>query len=133
MEYVERARLISNGNYIDFVDKIINRYNPTVSEELGGAKGNTKQTADYFRKRFCWPLDTEYHSKFGFGIVSPAYPSKFFFDENSSQVEGMNLKGKDKNSKWFTGKSRRFLKLSELGDFRAMLQICILQGCIKLV
>ena len=167
MEYVERARLISNGNYIDFVvkddppkgcmkytyftpdkskvvqffldtsqldnnkvaerlDKIINRYNPTVSEELGGAKGNTKQTADYFRKRFCWPLDTVYHSKFGFGIVSPAYPSKFFFDENSSQVEGMNLKGKDKNSKWFTGKSRRFLKLSELGDFRAMLQICIL-------
>ena len=105
MEYVERARLISNGNYIDFVvkddppkgcmkytyftpdkskvvqffldtsqldnnkvaerlDKIINRYNPTVSEELGGAKGNTKQTADYFRKRFCWPLDTVYHSKF---------------------------------------------------------------------
>ena len=167
MEYVERARLISNGNYIDFVvkddppkgcmkytyftpdkskvvqffldtsqldnnkvaerlDKIINRYNPTISEELGGAKGNTKQTADYFRKRFCWPLDTVYHNKFGFGIVSPAYPSKFFFDENSSQVEGMNLKGKDKNSKWFTGKSRRFLKPSELGDFRAMLQICIL-------
>lgn len=167
MERLDRAKLNSNGQYIEFIvkddppkgcmkytyftpdkskvvqffndtsqldndliverlDKIINRYNPTVSEDLGGAKGNTEQTAEYFRKRFCWPLDTVYHYRFGFGIVSPAYPSNFFFDENASQVEGMNLSGKDKNSKWFTGKSRRFLKSTELGNFRSMLQICIL-------
>ncbi len=117
---------IDNNKIAERLDKIINRYNPTVPESLGGAKGNSQKTADYFKKRFCWPLDTVYHKKFGFGIVSPAYPDNFFFDDNSSQVEGMNLKGKDKNSKWFTGKSRKFLNPSELGDFRSMLQICIL-------
>jgi len=108
------------------LERIIHRYNPTVSEDLGGAKGNTQQTAEYFRKRFCWPLDTVYHKQYGLGIVSPAYPQNFFFDENASKVKGVDLQGKDKNSKWFTGKSRKFLRSSELGDFRSILQICIL-------
>lgn len=108
------------------LDRIIHKYNPTVSEEGGGAKGNTEDTANYFKKRFCWPVDTVNHRKFGLGIVSPCYPKNFFFDEYSSKVQGMNLNGKDKNSKWFTGNSRKYLKASELGDFRSMLQICVL-------
>lgn len=108
------------------LDSIVYRYNPTVSEEMGGAKGNSERTAEYFRRRFCWPLDTVYHRRYGFGIVSPAYPSNFFFDEHSSAVEGLDLKGRDKSSKWYTGKARRYLDPDELGDFRAMLQICVL-------
>lgn len=115
------------GNYVkERLDRIIHKYNPTVSEEDGGARGNTQQTAEYFKKRFCWPLDTVYHRKYGLGIVSPCYPKNFFFDEYSSKIQGMNLNGKDKNSKWFTGNSRKYLRASELGDFRSMLQICVL-------
>jgi serine/threonine protein kinase len=115
------------GNFVkERLNRIIHKYNPTVAEEDGGARGNTPQTAEYFRKRFCWPLDTVYHRKYGLGIVSPSYPKNFFFDEYSSKVQGMNLNGKDKNSRWFTGKSRKYLRTSELGDFRSMLQICVL-------
>ncbi len=108
------------------LDRILHKYNPTISEQSGGAIGNTEQTAKYFRNRFCWPIDIVHHKKYGLGIVSPCYPDNFFFGEHSARVSGMNLKGKDKNSKWFTGKSRKFLRPEELGDFRSMLQICIL-------
>lgn len=106
----------------DRIKAIIGRYNPTVSEENGGAKGNDSITAEYFSKRFCWPVDIVVKPQFG--IVCPSYPKNFFFGDNASQI--LNIKGKDKKSNWFTGKSRKYLNSSETGDFRSMLQMSIL-------
>lgn len=104
------------------IKAIIGKYNPTLSEEMGGAKGNDELTASYFAKRFCWPVAIVVRPEFG--IVCPSYPSNFFFDENASQI--LRLKGKDKKSNWFTNKNRKYLNSSELGDFRSMLQMSLL-------
>ncbi len=106
----------------DRIRAIIGKYNPTISAAAGGANGNDEQTAQYFSKRFCWPVAVVVKPQFG--IVCPAYPKNFFFTENSSQV--LKLKGKDKKSNWFTGKNRKYLNSIELGDFRSMLQMSIL-------
>ena len=65
------------------IEAIIGRYNPTLSEAEGGAKGNTKETAAYFRNLFCWP--TAVVERPEFGLVCPAYPANFFFDKNASR------------------------------------------------
>ena len=94
----------------DRIRSIVSIYNPTVSEKDGGALGNTEKTADYFRTKFCWPVDII--SSPEFGIVCPTYPQNFFFSDGASAV--LNLKGKDKKSNWFTSSNRRFLNKSEL-------------------
>ena len=38
------------------LEAIIGAYNPTVSEEEGGAQGNSAATAAYFARKFCWRL-----------------------------------------------------------------------------
>lgn len=104
------------------IKAIIGKYNPTVPESAGGARGNDQLTADYFARRFCWPVAIVVRPQFG--IVCPAYPKNYLFTENSSQI--LKLKGKDKKSNWFTGKNRKYLNSNELGDFRSMLQMSIL-------
>lgn len=101
---------------------IIGKYNPTKCEEEGGAKGNTKELAAYFARRFCWPM--EIVKSPAFGIVCPAYPSNFFFDAKASQV--LNLTGKDKKSSWFTSKNRKYLEKAERGDLKRLLQMSML-------
>lgn len=104
------------------LEAIIGRYNPTIPESKGGAIGNDEKLASYFAGRFCWPTDLVVAPEFG--IVSPAYPKSFFFDEGASQF--LDLKGKDKKSNWFTSSNRRFLNKNELGDFRSMIQMSLL-------
>lgn len=109
------------------LEAIIGRYNPTLSESDGGARGGSEETAQYFSHLFCWPCGIV--DKPEFGIVSPAYPSNFFFDADAAINPdlSMQLKGKDKRSKWFTSaKLRQYLKRKEIGDFRAMLDMSIL-------
>lgn len=103
------------------IESIIGKYNPTVSEQMGGAKGNSEKMAEYFSNKFCWPTAIVEYPEFG--IVCPAYPSNFFFTADSSTV--LELKGKDKKSSWFTSRNRRYLEAGELGDFRSMLQMSI--------
>lgn len=103
------------------LQSIIGKYNPTLSEQNGGAKGNTEISAAYFSSKYCWPTAIVQYPEFG--IVCPAYPSNFFFGENASPH--IALKGKDKKSNWFTTRNRRFLEQEELGDFRSMLKMSI--------
>lgn len=103
------------------LEAIIGKYNPTLSEEEGGACGNTKSISEYFSDKFCWPKAIIKYPEFG--IVCPAYPSNFFFNEDSSEF--LPLNGKDKKSNWFTSRNRQYLDVSELGDFRSMLNISI--------
>lgn len=104
------------------LEAIIGRYNPTIPESKGGAVGGDEKLAKYFAERFCWPTDLVVAPEIG--IVSPAYPKSFFFDEHASKF--LELNGKDKKSNWFTSGNRRFLNKSELGDFRSMLQMSLL-------
>ncbi len=106
----------------DRIDAIISKYNPTLSQEDGGANGNDEKTSSYFSKRFCWPVGIVVKPEFG--IVCPTYPKHYFFDDYASQL--INLKGKDKKSNWFTNKNRKYLNSNELGDFRSMLKLSIL-------
>lgn len=105
----------------DRIRAIVGIYNPTLSEQDGGALGNTEKTAEFFRSRFCWPVAIIIKPEFG--IVCPTYPQKFFFGADASAV--INLKGKDKKSNWFTGRTRKYLNDSEKGDFRTALSMAI--------
>jgi serine/threonine protein kinase len=104
------------------LEAIIGKYNPTKSHKQGGAVGVDEKLAGYFSKRYCWPVDIVVQPEFG--IVSPCYPSNFFFNQNSSRF--LNLDGKDKKSNWFTSSNRRFLDKSELGDLRMWIQMSVL-------
>lgn len=121
------VQFYNNPAQIDYnmrsrLEAIIGRYNPTIPESAGGARGNDAKLAGYFASRFCWPTDIIISPEFG--LVSPAYPSNFFFGEDSSNL--LKLKGKDKKSNWFTSSNRRYLNKRELGDLRSMLQMSIL-------
>ena len=122
VQFFNNPQIIQYSNLYERLKAIIGKYNPTISEQEGGAKGNTVQTAQYFSKLFCWPQKIIKYPEFG--IVCPAYSPNYFFDKNSSFI--LNLNGKDKKSDWFTSKNRRYLEKEELGDFRRLLQICIL-------
>lgn len=122
VQFFNNPNITNDANMKSRIEAIIGKYNPTVSENDGGAKGNDFKIAEYFSKRFCWPLAIVRYPEFG--IVCPAYPNNYFFNENSSVR--LNLKGVDKRSNWFTSKNRKYLSREELGDFRSMFQISIL-------
>lgn len=103
------------------LEKILGVYNPTLSEEQGGALGNTEQSAAYFAGAYCWP--TALVKSPEFGIVCPAYPPNFLFGEHAVR-EGvtLNLKGKDKKSRWFTSpRVSQYIAETEKGNLQTML------------
>lgn len=103
--------------------RILGSYNPTVPASQNGAPGGTEQTAAYFSERYCWPVDIVTSPEFG--IVCPTYPAQFFFNDDASITDKIQIGGKDKKSNWFTSRNRRLLRPYELGDFRTMLSIAI--------
>ena len=121
VQFFNNPRDAANPQMQDRIRTIVSRYNPTVSEKNGGALGNTDKTADYFRAKFCWPVAIIKSPEFG--IVCPTYPDNFFFGEGASAL--LTLSGKDKKSNWFTGRNRKYINASELGDFRMMLRTAI--------
>ena len=126
VQFFNDPQITNDINLRKRIEAIIGKYNPTRSEQDGGAIGNSPETAKYFAQRFCWP--TAIITQPEFGIVSPAYPPNFIFSDNASVVPELNgtIKGKDKKSNWFTSpKLRKFMSPKELGDFRSMLQMSI--------
>ena len=102
-------------------EAIIGRYNPTLAETKGGARGNTPAAAEYFADLFCWPTAIVVEPEFG--IVCPAYPKNFFFGKDASRQ--LDLAGKDKKGSWFTNRVRKYLEKAELGNFQTMLRLSI--------
>ncbi len=100
------------------LDFILGKYNPTVSEAAGGARGVSAASADYFRKLFCWP--TGIVVKPEIGIVAPTYPSNFFFEKGP-------FKGLEKEGRWFTSQRLRgMLPDEERGSWINYFKLCIL-------
>ena len=106
---------------VDRLEAIIGRYNPTLAETKGGARGNTLAAAEYFADLFCWPTAIVVEPEFG--IVCPAYPKNFFFGKDASRQ--LDLAGKDKKGSWFTNRVRKYLEKAELGNFQTMLRLSI--------
>lgn len=126
VQFFNDPEVANDPNLRKRIEAIIGKYNPTLAEENGGAKGNSPAIANYFSSKYCWP--TAIVTEPEFGIVCPAYPANYFFSDDASVIPELcnNLRGKDKKSCWFTSpKLRRMLKPKELGDFRAMLQMSI--------
>lgn len=122
--YIDKQDAEDSINH-ERLKRILKIYNPTVSEAEGGAKGSTKQAAEYFYKLFCWPKALVQTPEFA--IVCPAYPSNFFFGSDSVKAGfNLRLKGVDKKSTWFTSpKLRKYLADEEKGDLRKMICISI--------
>jgi serine/threonine protein kinase len=96
---------------------ILGKFNPTVSEEKGGARGTSETAANYFTKLFCWP--TGIVVKPEFGIVAPVYPNNYYFQTGI-------WKGSEKKGRWFQSpKLRPKLPPEECGDLMKYLRICI--------
>ena len=125
VQFFNDPNVAKDPNIRKRVGAIIGKYNPTLPEQSGGARGNSEVMASYFSKKFCWPTAIVQSPEFG--IVCPAYPSNYFFSENASVIPELSsdLKEKDKKSSWFTSRTRRYLQPQELGDFRSMLQMSI--------
>lgn len=106
------------------LENIVGLYNPTIAEAEGGAMGNTRETAAYFSNLYCWPVALIKSPQFG--VVCPTYPPNFFFGKHAVK-NGVNLDmaGKDKKSRWFTSRTRRWLADGECGNFQTMLRLSI--------
>ena len=106
------------------LENIVGLYNPTLSEEEGGALGNTRETATYFSNLYCWPAALIKSPQFG--VVCPVYPPNFFFGKHAVK-NGVNLDlaGKDKKSRWFTSRTSKWLTDDECGNFQTMLRLSI--------
>jgi hypothetical protein len=102
------------------LEAILGKYNPTVPETAGGARGANQVSADYFKSLFCWP--TGIVTKPQFGIVAPVYPGNFFFGSGP-------FKGKEKNGKWFSSpKLRKLLPEGERGTWINYFKLGILMA-----
>ena len=82
---------------------------------------------EYWQNLFCWPTATlQYNGRSG--IVAPSYPSHFFFEHGSKNKDMLDIKGKEKQGKWFAaaGLRKRFIDPRELGNWLSHLKVCIL-------
>ncbi len=102
------------------LEAILTRFNPTLPESQGGARGVSQESADYFKKLFCWP--TAIVVKPQLGIVAPAYSTNYFFATGS-------FKGQEKKGRWFSSpKLRKLLPELERGSWINYFRLCILMA-----
>lgn len=100
------------------LDFILGRYNPTIPESEGGARGVTKASAEYFKRLFCWPTGIVVQPDIG--IVAPTYPANYFFAKGP-------FKGLEKEGRWFTSlRLRGMLPDEERGTWINYFKLCIL-------
>lgn len=97
---------------------ITGKYREGIFNQVGGG---------YWQNLFCWPTSVlEYQGRLG--IVTPAYASHFFFEHGSKNNDMLNIKGKEKEGKWFAAANlrTRFVDPRELGDWITHLKVCVL-------
>ncbi len=112
--------IANDSQRIARIEAILTKYNATIPEQDGGARGVTPFLAHYYQDIFCWPQKIVVSPEFG--ITIPIYPSDFFFETGP-------FKGKEKNGKWFSSpKLRKLLPDSEKGTWINYLKIGILMA-----
>jgi serine/threonine protein kinase len=81
---------------------------------------------EFWRGLFCWPTATvEYQGRLG--VVVPFYEGNFFFAHGSRNQDMLGIKGREKESKWFTSPSNRakYLDPRELSNWLSQLRVCL--------
>ncbi len=104
-------------NSKDRLQNITGIYRERIFNQEGG---------DYWKELFCWPTKmVEYNGKLG--LICPTYQKHFFFSYGSINNDFLQIKGKEKEGKWFASakNQNRFLALQERGDWFKYFQICI--------
>lgn len=95
------------------LEKIVERYRQSIFDGPGG---------DYWRSRFCWPMDVVTHDG-RIGVVVPTYQSQFFFKFGSVNNDMLSIRGREKEGKWFaSAKLRQHLDPQEKGTWKENLR-----------
>lgn len=86
-----------------------------------------QEGGQYLQKLYCWPTAVVEHEG-RLGVVAPFYRKNFFFRYGSRNNDMLNIKGKEKDGKWFASANNRnkFLEPRELGDWMKFLKICLM-------
>ncbi|MFC7419808.1 helix-hairpin-helix domain-containing protein [Iodobacter arcticus] len=103
---------------LERLQMIIGKYREGIFNQVGG---------DYWKNLFCWPTALlEYEGKLG--LIAPTYSKHFFFEFGSKNHDMLEIKGKEKEGKWFAAANlrQRFVDQRELGDWLSHLKICVL-------
>ncbi|MBY0445693.1 MAG: kinase, partial [Burkholderiales bacterium] len=103
---------------LERLQMIIGKYREGIFNQAGG---------DYWKNLFCWPTALlEYEGKLG--LIAPTYSKHFFFEFGSKNHDMLEIKGKEKEGKWFAAANlrQRFVDQRELGDWLSHLKICVL-------
>lgn len=102
----------------DRVSIITGTYRDRIFNQIGG---------DYWKKLFCWPTAVVEHSG-RIGVVVPFYDSEFFFKVGSRNNDMLQIKGREKEGKWFSSASNRnkYIDPSELGNGMLQLKLCLM-------
>ena len=101
----------------DRLAKIVGAYRDDLMQPPGG---------QYWQQLFCWPEKTfEYNGRLG--LVIPRYRREFWFEFGSYDNDFLNIKGKEKQGKWFATPQHqlRYLDARERGDWRNYVRACI--------
>ncbi len=105
-------------NAKDRLTNIVGIYRQRIFDQPGG---------EYWKTVYCWPTHVVEHNG-RLGLCAPTYASHFFFKFGSKNNDSLlNIKGKDKEGKWFsTGThQQKYLDERERGDWRSYFQICV--------
>jgi serine/threonine protein kinase len=97
--------------------RITGLYRERIFNQAGG---------QYWQNLYCWPDKVvEFNDKIG--ITAPTYQKPFFFEHGSKNNDMLQIKGKEKQGKWFASASNRnrFLDEREKGTLITYLRICV--------
>jgi hypothetical protein len=103
----------TDPNRLARLEAVLGKYNPTTSPETGA----------YWQDLYCWPTGIVVNPMIG--VVCPAYPRNFFFDEHPIASE-RGQAAPEKKGRWFSSpKLRALLKPADRGDLLSFFKIGI--------
>lgn len=98
------------------LESIVGKYDPTKDPAVG----------EFWKSVFCWPSKVVQRGSGHLGVVVPHYSKYYFFASNKNGCN-IELKGKEKEGKWFASPMlRNFLPTDELGTWASYFTIGIL-------
>ncbi len=101
------------------LNMITGRYRDRIFNQEGGA---------YWEQLFRWPTQVVESADGKIGIVVPTYQKHFFFEHGSINNDFLNIKGNEKEGKWFASPTNKnkYLEVCERGDWLKYLRVSIL-------
>lgn len=110
-------RKTPDHNAMERIRNITGIYRQRIFEQEGGA---------YWESLFCWPSHI-IEEQGMVGVVMPAYQSHFFFQHGSKNGDFLDIKGREKEGKWFASANhqQKHLDPRERGSWLSYFTACI--------